>query len=200
MSRKQPFRNALLKTLKEREELKQKMFEAEELMAEAESVAEEAEHHYTEAVERHSQLDKQEEKLEHKERMLKDEFNHINKYHPANNYTVWKDATTLSVDIDYAFQQRFFGPMVDWDDFNDRGVVKLAYKDPKAPNNPMPKYMAYQVSGGALKDFGGMIREDMVEHYSKLIARDLIYAMMGAFDHPGIPSHPMPPKHFYYKK
>ena len=158
-TKKQPYRNALLKLKKERASLNILYKENQCLNASALYKQKEAQSLLQSAAE-----DKEQIEILRNE-MLK-ELKQYNPYHPSLHTNV--DVTNVT--IDDALRYRISAPSVNWDDTQKCGMVSINCH--KQPNKQ--ETVVFGFSEALVKDCERYISEDMIDIISKQIATDLM--------------------------
>jgi len=91
-------------------------------------------------------------------------------YHPYSKATIELDSKTAMTN--YALECRFIGPFMEWNDFDDRGILRLFTRD----NHGKLEQFGYAVSGGVLHDYYGEFRNEFIKDMGESIAAQLFDA------------------------
>jgi len=158
-TKKQPYKNALLKLTKERSSLDSLYKENQRLNANLLYKQKEAQ-----TLLRSAAVDK--EKMEQYRDSLQKELRDVNPYHP----NLYPNDLTFNVSKEDALRYRISSPSMSWDDNNNQGIIRMVCY------NQTGKYetVAYAFSGALIKDRNEYINEELVEDLGKTIARDLL--------------------------
>lgn len=160
-SKKQPYRNALLKLKKERSSLDGLYKENQRLNANLLYRQEEAR-----ALLRSAAEDK--EKVERLHNAVREELKNVNPYHPDLTLAGIHIASgTFSVED--AMRYRISIPSTNWNDARQEGVVRLTYQE----QNGRRETAAYGFSGKLIKNGKSYISDEFIEDLSKSIAIQL---------------------------
>lgn len=158
-TKKQPYRNTLLKLKKERSSLISLYKENQRLNASALYNQKEAQ-----TLLKSTAQDKEQVELLRNE--VLNELKQYNPYHPALCSSVKVQNNT----IEDALRYRIASPRVDWNDTQKSGAISIVcHKQPERYET-----IAYGFSDALIKNCDTYISEDMVDKISKDIATDLI--------------------------
>jgi len=91
-------------------------------------------------------------------------------YHPYSKAAIEMDSETSI--IKHALDYRFIGPFMEWNDFNDRGIMRLYTRDKFGKVGQF----GYAVSEGALREYYGDFREEFIKDMGESIAAQLFDA------------------------
>lgn len=157
-TKKQPYRNALLKIKKERFSLDSLYKENQRLNADALYKQKEAQ-----VLLNNSAKNKEKAKMLFDEAVK--ELHNSNAYHPA----LFNSSAPISVSCQDALLYRIVIPNMDWDDSTDKGMVRMVF----SAHGGIPQTVAYAFSGGALKHSKSHICKNLIDDLSKKIATQL---------------------------
>jgi hypothetical protein len=159
-TKKQPYRNALLKLTKERSSLDSLYKENQRLNANLLYKQKEAHSLLTSAA-----MDK--EKAEKYFDNARKELQTVNPYHP-DLMSVHTISDTFRVED--VLRYRMAMPTVHWDDFHQQGIVKLVYHKQGGGRETV----AFGFSEAYIKDDDRYINADVIEDMGKAIATELV--------------------------
>lgn len=157
-TKKQPYRNALLRLFKKRSSLDSLYKENQRLNANLLYKQKEAQ-----ALLRSVAVDK--EKSEKYRDSLQKELRDVNPYHPD----LYPNKLTCNVSIEDALRYRISSPFIGWDDREKQGVVSIVCLN----QNGQRETVAYAFSDAYIRECNAYINEEFIENLSKKIARDL---------------------------
>jgi len=159
-SRKQPYRNALLKIEKERASIELLQKENLRLNANLLYKQQEAKESLQEAI-----IEK--EKASEISEMARNELREANPYHPS----FLTEHHTDIVDLEYAFNYRMSAPNMIWDDGNKQGIIRIT-----GGNGQKKETVAYGFSRAFIENANPHDKE-LIEHIGKQIAGELTHML-----------------------
>jgi len=159
-SKKQPYRNALLKLKKERSSLDSLYKENQRLNASLLYKHQEAQDLLKTSADKRASAERLFEEARH-------EIRTANPYHP----TLFEESEICCTSVQEALQYRISAPRVGWDDYTKEGIVKITCHDQLGGISSV----AYGVSGGMLRAPQGLRYHDgFINDLSTKIAIELI--------------------------